>query len=230
MRLIYAIDAVGNVFSFDPNSPNVKTWTARQRLSGVNQLYRNLYLVGAIPADEFKATHKAERECRQWYYQEVDWAREVLGLEPRTTPNYARFFTREQARDFFLGAGIPLPDELSDLRPRTEPTPLSGGAPNDPQPKVYTGPAEESAADATPPPPAKQAAKKTKGKRIDERMLAAIRDNPQSMYWSAATWKTNLHCSKSTVIESKTWQQTCRPARERERLARGKRLRTKKPR
>jgi hypothetical protein len=72
--------------------------------------------------------------------------------------------------------------------------------------------------------------KKTKGKHIDERMLGVIRDNSEAMYWSSPQWADNLGCGKSTVIESKTWKQTCRPTRERERLARGKRLRQKKPR
>jgi hypothetical protein len=65
-----------------------------------------------------------------------------------------------------------------------------------------------------------------KGKRIDERMLAAIRDEAEAVYWSAKEWaEEHLHCAKSTIVESRTWKQICMPARERERLARGKRLR-----
>jgi hypothetical protein len=68
---------------------------------------------------------------------------------------------------------------------------------------------------------------KTKGKHIDERMLAAIRDNPAALFWSSAQWAENLQCSKSTIVESKSWIETCRPKREAERLASGKRLRRK---
>jgi hypothetical protein len=93
---------------------------------------------------------------------------------------------------------------------------------------------QQPAGDSQPPAPeprvAEKPAKQAKGKHIDERMLAALRDKPESLYWSANQWKDHLHCSKSTVIDSKTWKQTCKPARERERLARGKRLRTKNPR
>jgi hypothetical protein len=69
----------------------------------------------------------------------------------------------------------------------------------------------------------------TKGKHIDERMLAAIRDDPERIYWSSPAWADYLDCGKTTVIESRTWRETCAPARARERLARGKRLRKKKP-
>ena len=65
----------------------------------------------------------------------------------------------------------------------------------------------------------------TKGKRIDERMLVTIRDNQEAMYWPSTQWCEHLNCSASTVRESKTWKNICRTARERERLARGKRLR-----
>jgi hypothetical protein len=66
-----------------------------------------------------------------------------------------------------------------------------------------------------------------KGKHVDERMLSGIRDNAEALYWSSKQWADNLGCSKSTVIDSPTWKQTCKPARERERLSRGKRLRRK---
>jgi hypothetical protein len=68
-----------------------------------------------------------------------------------------------------------------------------------------------------------------KGKRVDERMLAAIRDNQEAIYWSSSQWAENLKCSPSTVKESKTWKQTCSSARERARLASGRRLRRNKP-
>jgi hypothetical protein len=67
--------------------------------------------------------------------------------------------------------------------------------------------------------------KPTKGKRINERMLTVIQDDPEAMYWSAKHWAEHLCCNKSTVLETKTWRNVCKPARERERLARGHRLR-----
>jgi hypothetical protein len=67
-----------------------------------------------------------------------------------------------------------------------------------------------------------------KGKRIDERMLATIRDNQEAMYWSGNQWAEQLDCAKSTVVESRKWKTVCLPARERERLARGHRLRGQK--
>jgi hypothetical protein len=80
---------------------------------------------------------------------------------------------------------------------------------------------------ATPTPPGPLPAN-TKGKLIDPRMLAQLRDNTESRYWSSQQWADNLSCGKSTVIGTKTWQTICKPARERERLARGKRLRRKR--
>jgi hypothetical protein len=67
--------------------------------------------------------------------------------------------------------------------------------------------------------------KATKGKRIDEKMLATIRDNPEAIYWSSGKWKIHLKCAKSTVVGTQTWKTNCKCARERERLARGYRLR-----
>jgi hypothetical protein len=72
------------------------------------------------------------------------------------------------------------------------------------------------------------ATRAVKRKHVDERMLAAIRDNHEAVYWSAQQWADKLNCAKSTVVESKTWKQTCKSARERERLARGRRLRAPK--
>ena len=77
---------------------------------------------------------------------------------------------------------------------------------------------------ATPPRPGG-----AKGKHIDERMLATIRDDPEAKYWSCRKWAYEvLHCSPSTVGGTRTWRLTCLPAREAERLARGKRLRRKR--
>jgi hypothetical protein len=67
-----------------------------------------------------------------------------------------------------------------------------------------------------------------KGKGIDEKMLAAIRDDERALYLSINQWADKLRCSKSTVAGTKTWKQLCRPKRELERLSRGQRLRRKK--
>jgi hypothetical protein len=78
--------------------------------------------------------------------------------------------------------------------------------------------------------PTKHRKKRVKGKRIDERMMAIIRDNEESIYWSSNEWAWHLKCAGSTVKESRTWKTVCNPARERERLARGRRLRGPKKR
>jgi hypothetical protein len=44
----------------------------------------------------------------------------------------------------------------------------------------------------------------TKGKRIDERMLATIRDNSEAVYRSGNEWADSLRCAKSTVLETQT--------------------------
>jgi hypothetical protein len=72
--------------------------------------------------------------------------------------------------------------------------------------------------------------RKKKGKRIDERMLAVIREDPTAEYWSLNQWKEKLECAKSTVHGTRTWQHTCKPMREAERLTRGHRLRKAKKR
>ena len=61
-------------------------------------------------------------------------------------------------------------------------------------------------------------------KHIDARMLATIRDDPEAVCRSLNEWAERLTCAKSTVANCKTWKTVCRPARERERLARGRRL------
>lgn len=45
-----------------------------------------------------------------------------------------------------------------------------------------------------------------KGKRINERMLKKIQDDPDSVYWSAAKWSQALDCSKSTIAGTKAWK------------------------
>ena len=47
---------------------------------------------------------------------------------------------------------------------------------------------------------------KHKGKRIDENLLALIRDDPDSVSWSASKLALELHCSDSTIKECDTWQ------------------------
>jgi hypothetical protein len=103
VRRAYARDAAGHVFWFDEERADVKRWSCS--LPGRDGLaaFRSLYLVSG-----------------QWYSAQMQGA-----LFPGQPPNYAEFVTREQARDGFLAAGVALPDELSDLRPRTEPTPLA---------------------------------------------------------------------------------------------------------
>ncbi|HEY7154767.1 MAG TPA: hypothetical protein VH575_12465 [Gemmataceae bacterium] len=65
----------------------------------------------------------------------------------------------------------------------------------------------------------------SRGKHIDAEMLRTIRDRPEAAYWTARQWAEHLGCGKSTVGETNTWRTHCRLARERERLARGQRLR-----
>ena len=52
-----------------------------------------------------------------------------------------------------------------------------------------------------------------KGKQIDARMLAMIRDDSESIYWSAEEWAKKLRCSKSTVVATKTWKETIKTIR-----------------
>jgi hypothetical protein len=59
-----------------------------------------------------------------------------------------------------------------------------------------------------------------KGKMIDERMLAEIRDNPGSLRWSAQKWADRFKCSKSTIAGTKTWKDTIRLMRIQERCER----------
>jgi hypothetical protein len=67
---------------------------------------------------------------------------------------------------------------------------------------------------------------RAKGKRINERMLAKIQADRESLYWSSNVWKDHLSCAASTVKGSKTWKTVCLPAREEARRRRhGRRLR-----
>jgi hypothetical protein len=42
-------------------------------------------------------------------------------------------------------------------------------------------------------------------KNVNSRMLAEYQKNPESLNWSADQWAAHLNCSKSSVVESKTW-------------------------
>jgi hypothetical protein len=70
-----------------------------------------------------------------------------------------------------------------------------------------------------------QNGKSTKGKRIQERMLAKIQEDGQAVYWSSNQWAESLQCSAGTVKGTQAWKKVCSPARERTRLAQGHRLR-----
>ena len=52
------------------------------------------------------------------------------------------------------------------------------------------------------------APRRGKGKHINERMLAELRDNPTSCLWSAQAWADRFKCSKSTIAGTKTWKVT----------------------
>lgn len=66
---------------------------------------------------------------------------------------------------------------------------------------------------------------KGKGKNVNARMLDAIQDDPEKIYLSSKQWADLIGCSKSVIIDSLTWKTVCKPARDREALSRGKRLR-----
>jgi hypothetical protein len=59
-----------------------------------------------------------------------------------------------------------------------------------------------------------------KGKRINERMLGRLQQDPASLYWSAQRWAQALGCSKSTIAGTQTWKETIRAAKARERAER----------
>jgi hypothetical protein len=58
--------------------------------------------------------------------------------------------------------------------------------------------------------PVQECSQNTKGKRIDERMMTMLRDRAESIGWTARQWAEALKCSHSTVVESKTWNETIR--------------------
>jgi hypothetical protein len=103
---VLALDAAGRAFTFDPGDSRVKRWVRHGRMFRTAQggfLLDNLYLLD-----------------RQWYRQS-GFERDFDMLTD--APNYARPVTREQARDWFLAAGVELPDELADLAPDAAPPP-----------------------------------------------------------------------------------------------------------
>ncbi len=102
MSDVLALDSQGIVFSFDPNKPEVKHWSASPDYLHKVGDYNTLYLVYG-----------------QWYHHAGDIFKELM---PGIRPNYATFLTREQARDWFLAVGIPMPEELADMRPAAFPT------------------------------------------------------------------------------------------------------------
>jgi hypothetical protein len=63
-----------------------------------------------------------------------------------------------------------------------------------------------------------------KGKRINERMMAILTDNPDSVNWTAEQWGQRLGCSKSTIAETRAWETalTARKLAEAERANRRK--------
>jgi hypothetical protein len=103
MSDLLALDSQGKVFSFDPSRPEVRHWSAPPGYLHKPGDYNMLYLVHG-----------------QWFHHAGDIFNELM---PGIRPNYATFLTTEQARDWFLAVGVPLPDELADLRPATFPSP-----------------------------------------------------------------------------------------------------------
>jgi hypothetical protein len=59
-----------------------------------------------------------------------------------------------------------------------------------------------------------------KGKMINERMLARLQKEPESMLWSARQWADALGCSKSTIAETTTWKNTLQAIKAKERTER----------
>jgi hypothetical protein len=46
----------------------------------------------------------------------------------------------------------------------------------------------------------------TKGKRINERILATVQQNPDSVGWTIREWATHLGCSISTIQATRAWE------------------------
>jgi hypothetical protein len=101
MSDLLALDSQGRVFWFDPTKPDVKHWNRPPGCLHEAGDYSSVYLVYG-----------------QWYHHASSVLKDLM---PGTRPNYATYLTREQARDWFLAVGVPLPDELADLRPAAFP-------------------------------------------------------------------------------------------------------------
>jgi hypothetical protein len=102
MSDVLALDSRGKVFKFDPSKPGVKHWRAPIGFLRPLGDFNDLYLLYG-----------------QWYHH----AGSILEvLVPGNRPNYATFLTREQAREWFLAVGVPLPQELTDLSPAAFPS------------------------------------------------------------------------------------------------------------
>lgn len=84
--------------------------------------------------------------------------------------------------------------------------------------EMLVAPSSNTLKDSTTPPPGEP--KKVKGRGINERMLAMIQSDPQSLYWSARKWAEALDCSESTIAGTPTWKKTCKAAKERQRIER----------
>jgi hypothetical protein len=105
---VLALDCANRAFELDVRAPGVKSWTRpRREFDAVLESHTFYFVKG------------------QWYYHHTDGFTEAFSplSRPGAGPNYARYSTREAARDWFLAAGMELPDELADLRPAKEPTP-----------------------------------------------------------------------------------------------------------
>jgi hypothetical protein len=106
---VLALDCANHVFELDVSRPEVKGWTRPRYPTESYFEHHTLFLVNG-----------------QWFFYHTK-SEETLFIKgtypPGASPNYAHFRTREQARDWFLAAGLELPDELEDLRPAKEPTP-----------------------------------------------------------------------------------------------------------
>jgi hypothetical protein len=74
----------------------VKRWDAVPGYSSKPGDYNTLYLVQG-----------------QWYLHLGDVLKDLMS---KVRPNYATFLTKEQARDWFVAAKVPIPEELAELR------------------------------------------------------------------------------------------------------------------
>jgi hypothetical protein len=102
--MILAIDWANQVFELNTQEPGVKIWTRPPSL---------LQTGDPLVVDQIIFKDGG------WYRWR--WNQRSI-LSPSDQPDYARFCRREQARDWFLAADMPLPAELADLKPAKSPT------------------------------------------------------------------------------------------------------------